>query len=292
MQSLRSLAGPGSVRAYAGRLGERPASAVSVQRLVNADLLHRRYERLGPALLGAPVTDVQRVAGRYTRRYSAGTLLVAAGKAEVEGQVAYRGTLTVAALECIHRAETDQIGGPSSEPYFIATAVDTQTEKGKAVSVLYGPHSDVNGGAWIGYAEPALWEGTNPQNLQVHIALWEQDGGQEHEIRAKVQTAVNDAIHLVSLKFPAVGAIIQSLGSVKDRIVKSLAGIIKEFFKDDFVAQDTLSLTYRDFIENLPPEQVRKGVKYRGVVNLDGGKAGHYKVYLWWTRELVQVPPP
>ena len=78
MTSLRSIAGPGSVRGYAARLGEDPTAATSVRRLVSADLLQRGWERYGGVkVLGPAVAEVALTNGSYGRRYSAGTLRLA-----------------------------------------------------------------------------------------------------------------------------------------------------------------------------------------------------------------------
>lgn len=294
MTSLRSVAGPGSVRGYAGRLGEKPGGAVSVRRLVSADLLQRGWERYGGVkVLGPPIADVALTNGSYGRRYSAGTLRLAADDAQLEGQLAYRAHVFVAGVYCIARAATDQIGGPSSEPYLIATAVDQGMVKGEAKAILVGggAASDIDGGDWIGYGEE-IWTGANPGELQVQLVMWEEDGGQSAAARKKVETTINDSIQVASIFFPVVGIVRSALGKIGDRFIDSLARLIKEPFKDDYVGQNAVTLGYQEFFVNPPETKTFKGAKYRVVVPVDGGKAGSYEVYLHWTVEQIPVPRP
>ncbi len=292
MTSLRTVAGPGSVRAYATRLGENPGAPVSVKRLVSADLLQRGWERYGGAKgPGTALTDVAPARGTYGRRYSAGTLRLVADDVQLEGQKAYRAHLIVAGVFCIARAKTDQVGGPSSEPYLIATVVDPTMVKGEAKAILVGGEaaSDIDGGDWIGYGEE-IWTGANPGELQVQLVMWEEDGGQSAEARKKVETAINDSIQVASIIFPVVGIVRSALGKIGDRFISSMARLLKEPFKDDYIGQNTASLGYEEFFANPPEVKTFKGAKYRITVPVDGGKAGQYEVYLHWTVEESRIP--
>lgn len=294
MTSLRSVAGPGSVRGYAARLGEKPGAPLSVRRLVSADLLQRGWERYGGVkVLGPAVADVALTNGTYGRRYSAGTLRLVADGSELEGQLAYRAHVFVAGVFCIARAKTDQFGGPSSEPYLIASVIDQGMVKGEARAILVGGKaaSDIDGGDWIGYGEE-IWAGANPGELQVQLAMWEEDGGQSGEARRKVETSINDAIQIASIFFPAVGIVRSALGKIGDRFVSSLAGLIKELFKDDYVGQNAVTLGYQEFFVSPPAVQTFQGAKYRVKVPVDGGDAGQYEVYLHWTVEQIPIPRP
>lgn len=294
MTSVRSLAGAGSLRAYGTRLGEQPTAPLSLRRLTSADLLQRGYERYGGVrTLGAPVGDVILANGGFSRQYGAGSLRLAAGAAQLEGQIAYRARVFVAGVKCIARAETDQFGGPSSEPYLIASVLDQGMVKGEAKAILVGGKAaeDIDGGDWIGYGEQ-IWEGASPGELQIQLAMWEEDGGQSGDARKKVETTINDAITVAGLVFPVVGIVRGALGKVGDRIVSSLARFIKEPFKDDFIAQAAVTLGYQEFMVNRPPVQTFEGAKFRTIVPIEGGKAGIYRVYLHWTVEQIPVPEP
>jgi len=296
MISVRSLAGPGSIRGYASRLGASPSGPIEVRRLASADLLSRRWAQYGGLeVLGSAVSDVTRdQRGNYARTYSAGTLRLTAAGAQLDQQLAYRAKITIPGFYCERRAETDQVGGPSSEPYLIATVVDESMVRGDAESILSDVASDVDGGDFIGWGR-TIWEGANPGQLQINLAMWEEDGGQSEQIRGKVQTTINDSIQVASIFFPAVGFVRNLLGPVGDRIIGSMANVIKELFKDDVVGQTTVTLDYFDFTEPGMPDEVEwgdTGARFRKVVPINGGKAGIYHVLLNWNVEGIPVPAP
>lgn len=292
MISVRTLAGAGSVRAYGARLGERETSGMSLRRLTGADLINRRWQTYGGLkVLGSAVSDVTAQGRSFVRTFSAGTVRVTGGTAELERQQAYRTRITIPGFWCERRAKTDQIGGPSSEPYLIATVVDESMVKGEARSVLSEVASDVNGGTFVGWGG-TIWEGANPGQLQINLAMWEEDGGQSQEIRGKVQTTINDSITVASLVFPVVGVVRNLLGKTGERIIRSMANTIKELFKDDSIGETTVTLDYFDFTDDLPPETEfgETGVRHRLARRIDGGAAGVYHVLLNWTVEPIPVP--
>jgi hypothetical protein len=122
--------------------------------------------------------------------------------------------------------------------------------------------------------------------------MWEEDGGQSGEIRDKVETTINDAIKIIALKFPVVGAVKNLLGETGNRIIRSMANVFKELFADDKIGQRTITLDYFDFTDELPKEEEwgDTGSRFRKVVKIDGGAAGIYHVLLNWTVTPVAVP--
>lgn len=159
----------------------------------------------------------------------------------------------------------------------------------KAILVGGGAASDIDGGDWIGYGEE-IWTGANPGELQVQLVMWEEDGGQSAEARRKVESAINDSIQVASIVFPIVGIVRSALGKVGDRFISSMARLLKEPFKDDYIGQNAVTLGYDEFFANAPAPQEIQGAKYRRMVPVDGGKAGKYRVYLHWTVEEIPVP--
>lgn len=293
MLSVRKYTGgPRAVRDYGSSLGTDRSTAMSLKRVVSADILHRSWHARGSDIrIGPPVADVALVNGQYARQYSGARLSVAAGTDRADVEEAYEAIVYVAGIRCIQRGD-DQLIHPPNEPYVIVTPIDT-SNTAQVGSMRLGVFENVNSGTWLGL-NAKIWQGRNPASLQVSLVVMEQDGGQEGQVRREVEKAMKDVAGTVAQAYGAATGkptFWIDKGPITDKVFNAAAFVFVKVLGlgDDAVGYAATGFNYDDLRGNPPPTVLVEGTKTRGQpLRVDGGKEeGIYDIYFYWETRPV-----
>lgn len=283
MRSLRELARaemlndpPISIRSLVQRYGVNTVRGLIAGHDIEKTYRQTLMERFGP--MGEPTGEISpQPDGAFSRDYQLGFIVKPLGE---DCKAFTRYTVDVQ-LACIRCFATDDPGG-TDEPYVIATLVNLNPMKGEdqhIVTKMFGPFS-VRGGQTFCKAL-TIGEGVIPAGtgLRVHIALFDEEGGNHEEVREDVEEYIKEAVKTGAVAVAAAVGVgdVNTASTVAGDALNSnigraitggLSHLVADIWSDDFLGEKTYIINASD-IKKVSTQEGLNASLVRGDAELD-----------------------